>query len=259
MILSAEAAADLHGDDSDLGDGHVQHLGNRVPGCEGALRAAPDVHPVVLVPQRGRVVRLDVPLMDRLGIVLPLYDYVGLGEPLRNVSLGVLEVLGEVARLVGLFPELRCFQVVVKEGSALFHPVGGGQHRWQDIVLDVDKHQRFLGYVRTGGRDTGHRMASVKHLVAGKDVVAKVLQAPRALSDVHRLVRDAGKVPGCDHAPDSLQGLGLAGVDGPDPGVGVGTAQDLAVQQAGGIEVGPVKGASGHPCLRRRGERAAFR
>jgi hypothetical protein len=42
------------------------------------------------------------------------------------------------------------------------------------------------------------------------------------------------------------QGLGLAGVNGVDEGVGMGTAQDFAVQHSGQIYIGPEFGPAGH-------------
>ena len=188
------------------------------PGGEGPLGAAPDVQPAVLVPERRRIVRLDVALVDRLGVELALDDDVRLGEALLDVALDVLEVLGEVAQRVGLLPELRRLQVVVEQGSAVLHPLRGGQDGRQDLVPDVDQGQRLLRDVRARRRDSGDGVSAVERLLIGEDVVPQVLE--RAVPggrgrEVRRPVTTAWT---------PRERLGPAGVYRQDAGVGVRAA-----------------------------------
>ena len=68
---------------------------------EMALAASPDGHRIVGVPLGGGRMGLDVPLVDRLGVVLPFQDYIGFLKSLRNVARAKLEAVGDVALLAG--------------------------------------------------------------------------------------------------------------------------------------------------------------
>ena len=230
--LPSEPAANLHGHHLYLGDGQVQHTGQRVPGGERALRADPDGQFAVGVPECGAVLGLDVTLVHRgRGVFLLDYD-VGCGEALVKVALLIAEVSGYVAVLVGGFAHLRGGLVFVEEFGVLGHRLPDLGGRLQHFVLHLDQGQGLLGVVGAGCCHGCHRVALVEDLVlrhhlAGSGAVGRYVCA-----------RDDGA--------DSPCGLGLAGVDGLDAGVSVGAPQHFCKEDAGGLKVGSVLGAAGH-------------
>ena len=90
----------------------LRHLGAH---REGALRAAPDGHVAVGVPQGRGVVRLDVALVNGGGVELALDDDGRLGEALVDVAELELEVLGDVGGLAGRLAQRLGDQVVVQQ------------------------------------------------------------------------------------------------------------------------------------------------
>ena len=147
--LAAEAAADLHGRYLHARDRNVEHAGGDVAHDERALRAAPDQHAAIVVPQRGGGVRLDVALVDRGGVEFALDDHVGFGEALLDIAHAIAEVLGDVAR-----PDRSARRVPWSSRSscsmrrAFLHGFGRGEHAGQHFVLHFDQPGGLLGDVR---------------------------------------------------------------------------------------------------------------
>ena len=139
--------ADLHGHEVDLRYVQPQDAGSCVPNLEGALGAAPDRHPAIPVPERGSVVKLDVALVNGLGVELTLHHVVRLGKCLSHVSHSVLEVAGYVADLVRLLTKFFGLQVIVQERSAFPNSVQDCGHGFEDLIFDVDEINGFLGHV----------------------------------------------------------------------------------------------------------------
>jgi hypothetical protein len=75
--------------------------------------------------------------------------------------------------------------------------------------------------------------------------LAEVPEVDGPLAQLGDLVGVLGQISRGHDRLDAGQAEGLAGVDLADGGVGVGTAQDTAVQQAGHLEVGAVEGPAG--------------
>ena len=104
--------------------------------------------------------------MHRGGIDLLLHYYVGFLEPLLHVANPELEVVRDVGALAGVFighkaagPQPRVGQAgqpLVKQRRILFHRRLIIKHRRQDLVLNVDEGQGFLGQMRAGGSQRGH-------------------------------------------------------------------------------------------------------
>ena len=91
---------------------------------------------------------LDVPLMNRLGVELPVDDDVCFLEPLFYVSHGELEAVRHVAGVlrVGCSPTAgtqrrvgQGQQPLMQDGSAILHGVVGVKGRFQHLVVDVDQ------------------------------------------------------------------------------------------------------------------------
>ena len=196
---------------------------------------------------------LDVALVNGLRLEFPLDDYVRLGEPLfNNVAQPVLDVpryvslhAGVLAPAEPLHPE-HGGQVVVEYGSILFERIMERQHRRQDLVVHFDQVQRLLGDVGAGSGDGRHRVALVQGLVVGHDVLRHEPRGALGFGEVDDLVFDDREVPGGRHRDHTWQRLGLAGVYRADAGVGVGAAQDLAVDHAGYLGIGAVLGRPRH-------------
>ena len=81
-----------------------------------------------------------------------------------------------------------------------------------------------------GSGNGGHRVTLVKHLVFGNHLAGR-----RAVG---------GNILSRYYGADARRGLGLAGVYGLDPGMGVRAAQHLGEEQTGGVEVGPILGST---------------
>ena len=105
-------------------------------------------------------------------------------------------------------------------------------YRSQDFVVNVYESQGLLGLMGVGGRHGSHGMSLVQDLPIGQDVVAHEAEiVDGAFRQVLNLARGLLPVGGGDHRLDSRRYLGLAGIDGLDPRVGVGAAQYLPVQK----------------------------
>ena len=240
--LPAEAAADLHGDDADAGDGQLEQLGERAADGERPLRARPDGQGAVGVPVGGAVVGLDVALVDHLRIELALDDGVGLGEGSLDIASLEAVVGGDVAGVLGLLAGrgLRMAALIEQRGIVahrVLHVEDGRKH----LVLDLDGLDGGERVVDVGGGDAGDGVTAVEGLVGGEHVLAHVRGRGGALTHVEHLVGDDRQVAVGHHSEDAGHGLGRARIDGEDARVRVGTAQDGALDEVGKVDVGAVE------------------
>ena len=141
--LRAKPAADFHGDHSDLRLWHADDGGGLGPDIEQPLGAGPDGHAAVGRPRGGGNVGLDITLVNGLGFELALDHNVGFTEPLLNVADLVLDVAGHVALDAGivaagktLLPEVGG-HVVVDQRGVFGHRLAPGEHRGQNLVIDL--------------------------------------------------------------------------------------------------------------------------
>ena len=197
-------------------------------------------------PPRGAVLGLYVALVDRPGAELALNDDVRLLKAFVDVSQLELVMGGYVGAPRRLAAESGGGDVVVEDGRVCRHGrlhVGHGGH---NVVAHLYERQGLLGHVGAGGGDGGDGVALVQHLVRGEDVVADVLHAGEdVLTDLCQRIGHLCQVGRRGDRPDVWVGLGLAGVDGRDAGVGVGAAQHLAVQHPLEPHVGAVERLAG--------------
>ena len=195
---------------------------------------------------------LDVALVDGLGLEFPLDDHVGLGEPLFHIAQPVLDVAGDIALYPGVLASAEPFhaehggQIVMQDRRVLFDRVVQRQYRWQDLVVHFDKVQSLLGDVRAGRGDGGDGVALVEGLVVGHDVLCHEAGRTLSFGEVNNLVFDDRKILGGRYGDHAGQRLSLAGVYRANARVGVGAAQDFAVDHAGYLGIRAILGGSGH-------------
>ena len=119
----------------------------------------------------------------------------------------------------------------------------GGAHvddGFQHFVIHVDEGQcRFCDVGIVGG-DGGDGVAAIQRLVGCQEVIAEELETVVVVAQLCFAQGRKGQVGGGHHGADAGQSLGLAGINRPDAGVGVGAAEDTALQQPGQVEIGPV-------------------
>ena len=167
LALASEAAADLHGDDVDLPDGHAQDAAGVVAQGKVALAAGPDGHRVVGVPAGGGRVGLNVSLVDLAGVVLALHDDIGLGEAGLQVSGSELEVVGHVGPAGSLLgPAARALrrvgqghQAFVNRRGAVGHGLLCSQDGRQNLPIHFNQRQGLLRQVGRVGGDGGDGVA----------------------------------------------------------------------------------------------------
>ncbi len=190
---------------------------------------------------------LDVALVNGLGAVLALDYDIRLGESLGGVALLMLEVVCDVAYIVGFLAEFLGLEVGVEYGSALGHRVFDRDYRRQDFVVHLDEAGGLFSDMRADGGDSGYGVASIEGLVGRQNVVAQPLEAGgSAFAHVHHALGVSGEVGVGDHGQNAFERFGLRGVHVPDIGVGVRASDDVAVEQSRGVVVRAVQRASGY-------------
>ena len=147
------------------------------------------------------------------------HDAIGGGKGAVQIAPGVDGAQHDVAA-----------QVVVDHRGAL----GGGLPRVNDRGQDFVVHRHQFGGVVRGvdvlGQGDRHRLPGVANLVAGQRRVAGRAQFVGVGRFAGGQVRQPGEVGGGDDRRRPRQGRGGRGVDAPDAGVTVGTANDHRVE-----------------------------
>ena len=233
VLLAAEAAADVRGDQPHLVVGELEDPGDVAEVLDHLGRGADRDHPVGVAPGDARL-GLEVGVVDELGLVLALDHRVGARQRRLDLALLELPVGEQVAALVEL------------GGVGVERVLGVVDHR-QRLVVDLDQvdggERRVLGL----GGDERDRLAVVADDLVGEHVRA-CLQRP----DLERLPGDvdpdgvAGNVGRRVDGDDAVEALGGRGVDAGEPGVRVVGALEPRVQHPRQREVGGVDRAPGH-------------
>ena len=255
--LAAKAAANLHRDHLDLGNGDAQEPGRILPDTKMALAAAPDGQVAVCAPESGSSVGLDVPLVDGGGIVLSFNHHVRLLEALLRVAHLDDKVVGYVGGLfgVGVVPQApgsnggsgQGSQPLVEDGGVILHGVQDVGDSGQHLVLHVYQGQGFFGHVGVGGSNRGNGVPLVEGLAGGYDIVAQkpgVYHGPFA--QVGCPARRLGKVLRRYHCLHLGMGQGLADIYGLDASVGMGASENLAVEKPRQVNIRAILGAAGY-------------
>ena len=91
---------------------------------------------------------------------------------LNFLSHGTLEST-DLEKSRQFYEEFLGLEVIVEKRSALLHSFGGGQHRLEDFVLDVDQGDGLLCNVRAGRGDGRDGVTRVENLAAGEHVISE--------------------------------------------------------------------------------------
>ncbi len=233
--LAAEAAPDLGSHDPQLMLGNPQNAGEQ-QSMDMRILAG---HPQRQLARGGIVLGHASSGLDGAGnhamIARPeLEDIVGVLEGLIQIAAAELEQKTSVGR-----------RIVVDLGSPLFHGLRLIRHRVQDLVVHLDQLGGVLGLVTVLGQHDGHAVADVPDPIPGQRRMVRRLQIavwnePGRGYGTHPL----HILPGKD-GHDSRGRPSRFHVDGPDVGVGVGTANDGRVDHSRDHEVVRVLAASG--------------
>jgi len=138
--------------------------------------------------------RLDIGLMHRLRRVAALDHQFRLAEPGLGVALREADALGDVRRGGGLGLDAGGIEVVVQQGRVRRHRGLDVDDVGQHLVLDLDEIDRLGGDEGRGGRDRGHGVPLVEHLVAGHDIAREVAEIHRPLADEGLFRADLGEI-----------------------------------------------------------------
>jgi len=125
---------------------------------------------------------------------------------------------------------------LVDQGRAGRERGGQVEHRWQRLVLRLDRGQGRLRGLEGDRGDRRHRLAHVADHVRGED---RLVLHRGAVADVGRVGRGDDRA----HAGDAR---GARGVEPHQTGVRLRAAEDLAVEHAGQREVRRVDRAARH-------------
>jgi hypothetical protein len=215
--LAAEAPAVRVADHADLVGGDLQHRGH----AEGhvALRlvaAAAGEGALDGVPLRDHAEGLHRVRAEAVPAELLGEDVVGVAERRIDVAPLELPLVDDVRPLL-----------LEDQRRRRRHRGEGVHHRGQRFVLDVDQLERVFRQVAVRRRDRGDGLADEAHLADREAVYAP------AVGDRRQRCRPAAGVVARDHGADARERLGAARVDANDPRMGVGAAQDCAMQHPG--------------------------
>ena len=133
----------------------------------------------------------------------------------------------------------------VQDGGVIFQGVVQRHRRGQDLVVHLYQAGRLLGNVGAYGSHSGHSVALEESLLPRHHVLGHQAGIAQHLGEVDGLGVDQGEVQRRRHRGNTGKGLGLAGIYGTNAGVGVGTAQDFAVEHSRQLGVRAVLGGPG--------------
>ena len=173
---------------------------------------------------------LDVSLVNRLGLELPIHDYVGLLETNFHVAQLVLDMSGHIALLSRVLSASAPLQpepgghLLMEQGGVGLEGIIYGEHGGKHFIIDFDQLQGLLSQAGAGGRHGGDGVPLVQGLFAGQHVPGDHADVPRSVAVVDGPLLYHRQVLGGGHRHHAIHSLGLAGVDRPDASVSVGAA-----------------------------------
>ena len=168
--LGPEAAAQFHGHNPDVGQGHVQHPGKLGPHLVGPLGGRPDGQAAVGLHAGNAGHGFQETLVDALGAKGILENVVGLLEGRVHVAPVGVQQGTDVAAFDGKAVALVALQVGMHRRGAGPQGQQRVHHRLQVLVFDINQADGFLGgYLILGGHRR-HRFADVIDRVPRHDV-----------------------------------------------------------------------------------------
>ena len=204
------------------------------------LARRPDLGLSVMVEAGGAGMRLDIGLVHRGGLELLLDDDISFGKAGIDIADLKLDPLGDVGgpgrRRLDAAGDL----VLEEQWRVRIHRLVHIDDVRQHFVIDVDQRSGFLGDTLVNRGDGGDGVALIERLLACHDVardVPEILRDPLRTLILEFVVREIG---GGHHCLDARQRLRLRGIDRADAGMCVRRTDDLAVERAGGREIGAV-------------------
>ena len=210
------------------------------------LGRGPQLDLAVLAVTGDRGLRLDIALMDRLGVEFALDDQIGLGESRLDVAGRELDALGDVRRLFGRGLHPGGDLVLVQQRRVVLHRLDDVDDVRQHLVVDPDQLERLARDRIRGRGDRRHGVAVIERLLARHHVAGHVAEIDDQLARGGVFDRHFREVVAGDHRLDPGQRLGRRGVDRDHPGMGVGAPEHPAEELARQVDVRAVAGAAGH-------------
>ena len=244
--LATKPTTDLAGNNFDLRDRDLQHVGHLSADIERTLGAHPNRYRAVVAPMHCRVVRFDISLVDCRRVEFPLHYYFRLSESRFYIAHFVAVVGGDVTLPAGVLSE--CFRgpILVQQRSVILHRLQDIDNGWQRLIFYFDKIQRFVGNVRVNGGHRSHGMTLVKHLFGRQRILRQLTDVDDRFPHRRQFIYRFHQVVRSRHGAHTFQFHRFVRIDRDDAGVSMGTAQDLTVKQARYAHVGPVDCASRH-------------
>jgi hypothetical protein len=139
---------------------------------------------------------------------------IGLGKVAINITEGKNMVIDDVGP-----------KVLVDERRAGLHGAEGVDHRWQRLPVNFNQVKGVLSDGAALGSDSDHCFAGIAHFLDGDGVFDSGLSA-----ESRYRTNDLGGLLAREHSLHSRQSTRRAGVDGPNAGMSIGTAQNGGVQ-----------------------------
>ncbi len=231
LLLGAEPTADARLDDPDVLDLQPHQRSQHPAGVERHLGRRAHDQPLVGVEPRDRDVRFDRHLLDLVDPERSLEHAIRGRERSVDVATMSAEPVDDVA--IAIEDPFRV-GFVVDHGGARLDRRELVEHRRQDLVLDLDQADRFLGGLDRLGRDDGDPVAHVTHLVVEADLVVRMRVGPRLATG---RVLHPGGVPVVEDLVHTRHRSRRPVVDVEDAGVGVGAVQQLGEQHPPQLDV----------------------
>jgi hypothetical protein len=171
-----------------------------------------------------------------------LHNDVGFLEAFVNITQSELEMIRQVrawGRIIvvqepsGTYTRVGEWgKALVQQWCALTHRFLGVAYRGQDFVLHLNQLQGFLGNVRTRRRYGGNGVSLIEHLIRRHNVVAQeAYVVDHAFGQVNDTAGGLRQVSRGDDGMDPWNFRSMTGINAFNTGMGVGTAQDLAMEQ----------------------------
>ena len=191
---------------------------------------------------------LDVALVDGHGGNFLLYDNVRLVEPFVRVPQLEFKVIGDVGALRSVVVvqdtagpnagSCQPGQTLVYQWSAFLHSFLSVHHRRQDLKIHLNQLEGLFRHVRIGSGYGGDGMPLVKSFSIGQNVVAQEFVVDHgAFGKLRGPAGGLFDVGGSYHRPNAGECFSLAGINGLDDGVRIGTSQNLPVKHSGQVNV----------------------